>query len=84
MEAGYHYQNEGLSLAKAASQAGVSWARMREILVEKGMTPQLGPESIEEAAGEVSALRGFLAARPCVEENQGKSDAESRLGMSSQ
>lgn len=60
MEAVYRYQNKGLSLARAASQAGVSWARMREILVEKGMTPQLGPESIEEAYEEIGALRGFL------------------------
>lgn len=57
----YRYQHEGLSLAKAANQAGVSWAQMREILVEKGITPQLGPESIEEAAEEVGALRVFFA-----------------------
>ena len=29
MEAVYRYQNKGLSLAKAASQAGVSWTVLK-------------------------------------------------------
>jgi predicted HTH domain antitoxin len=57
----YRYQNEELSLAKAADLAGVSWAQMREILLEKGISPKLGPETVEEAAKEAQALRGFLA-----------------------
>ena len=33
------YQTEALSLAKAASLAGVSWAQMQAILVEQGVSP---------------------------------------------
>jgi predicted HTH domain antitoxin len=57
------YQAEGLSLAKAADLAGVSWAQMREILLEKGVQPRLGPETLEEAEGEAQALRDFSANR---------------------
>jgi predicted HTH domain antitoxin len=59
----YRYQTEEISLAKAAELAGVSWPQMREILIEKGITPKLGPETIEEATQEVAALRDFLAPR---------------------
>jgi predicted HTH domain antitoxin len=58
----HRFQAEGLSLAKAASQAGVSWAQMRDILVEKGIATSLGPESVDEAEDEVRALRTLLAA----------------------
>jgi len=56
----HRYQNENLSLAKAASLAGVSWAQMKEILIERGIQPRLGPESVEEAREEVEALRKAL------------------------
>ncbi len=59
----YRYQSEEISLAKAAALAEVSWAQMREILVEKGVSPRLGPETIEEAEEEAGALRDFLASR---------------------
>ena len=59
----HRYQTEDLSLAKAADLAGVSWAQLREILVEKGVTPRLGPETAEEAEREVAALRAYLASR---------------------
>jgi predicted HTH domain antitoxin len=59
----HRYQTEELSLAKAADLAGVSWAQMRDILREKGVALKLGPETIEEAEKEVSALRDFLASR---------------------
>lgn len=60
----YRYQTEeDLSLAKAAELAGVSWAQMREILLEKGVSPRLGPETVEEAQREAEALREFLANR---------------------
>ena len=58
----HRYQQEEISLARAASLAGVSWAQMREILVEKGIQPRLGAETSEEAAQEVVALRKSLAA----------------------
>lgn len=60
----YRYQLEELSLARAASLAGVSWAQMREILVEKGIQPRLGPETVEEARNEVGTLEAFFENRP--------------------
>ena len=59
----HRYQTEGLSLAKAADLAGVSWAQMRDILLEKGVQPRLGPETLQEAEEEVQALRDFFANR---------------------
>lgn len=59
----HRYQTEGLSLARAADLAGVSWAQMREILLEKGIQPRLGPETLQEAKEEVQALRDFPASR---------------------
>jgi len=56
----HRYQTEGISLAKAASLAGVSWAQMKDILVERGIQPCLGPETIEEAKEEVEALRDYF------------------------
>jgi predicted HTH domain antitoxin len=59
----YRYQHEELSLAKAAEVAGVSWAQMRDILLERGIEPALGPTSLEEAQAEVDQLRHYLADR---------------------
>ena len=59
----HRYETEGLSLAKAADLAGVSWAQMREILLEKGIQPRLGPETLEEAEDEARTLRDFFARR---------------------
>ncbi|RIK25135.1 MAG: hypothetical protein DCC55_40830 [Chloroflexi bacterium] len=53
----HRYLNEDISLAKAASLAGVSWAQMKEILLERGIQPLLGPETVEEARAEYAALR---------------------------
>jgi predicted HTH domain antitoxin len=58
----HRYRTEDMSLAKAAELAGVSWQRMREILLSRGVQPRLGPESEEEALEEVEALRRHLAA----------------------
>jgi len=56
----HRYQAEGISLAKAASLAGVSWAQMKDILIEYGVEPCLGPETVEEAQEEVAVLRDYL------------------------
>ncbi|MBC8492778.1 MAG: UPF0175 family protein [Chloroflexi bacterium] len=56
----HRYQTEEISLAKAASLAGVSWAQMKDILVERGIQPRLGPETIEEALKEIEALRDYF------------------------
>jgi predicted HTH domain antitoxin len=58
----HRYQTEEISLAKAASLAGVSWAQMKDIWVERGIQPRLGPETIEEAEEEVEALRHYFEA----------------------
>jgi predicted HTH domain antitoxin len=65
--AAYRYQTEGLSLAKAAELARVSWAQMKEILLEKRIAPRLGPETVEEAEAEAQALRDFFAQPPRCE-----------------
>lgn len=56
----YRYQQEPLSLAKAAELAGVSWWQMRDILLEQGIDPALGPETIADAQTEVDQLRNYL------------------------
>jgi predicted HTH domain antitoxin len=59
----HRYQTADISLAKAASLAGVSWAQMRDILLEKGIQIRLGPASPEEARREVRAVRDYLKHR---------------------
>ncbi|RPI58502.1 MAG: UPF0175 family protein [Chloroflexi bacterium] len=58
----HRYRTEDISLAKAAELAGVSWLRMREILLSRGVQLRLGPETKEEALEEVVALRRHLDA----------------------
>lgn len=58
----HRYQTEGISLAKAASLAGVSWPQMKDILLEQGIQPRLGPETLEEARQEAEALRSYFGA----------------------
>jgi predicted HTH domain antitoxin len=56
----FRYQHDNISLAKAASLAGVSWAQMKDILIERGIMPRLGVETIEEAQQEIQTLRQEL------------------------
>lgn len=60
----HRYRTEGGSLAKAASLAGVSWAQMKDILLERGIQPRLGPETLEEAEREVQTMREYFQNRP--------------------
>ena len=60
----HRYQTENLSLAKAASLAGVSWAQLKDILLERGIQPRLGPETLEEAEKEAQSLRDYLQTQP--------------------
>jgi predicted HTH domain antitoxin len=54
----YRYQtDDSVSLAKAASLAGISWSQMKDILLERGIQPRLGPETLDEAKREIQALR---------------------------
>jgi len=52
------YKAEKASLAKAADIAGVSFTEMKKILVEKGINPRLGAESVEDLRKDYLALKG--------------------------
>ncbi len=56
----YRYQHEDISLAQAATLAGVSWPQMSEIMVARGAPLRLGLESLDEARAEVETLRRAL------------------------
>ena len=56
----HRYIKEDISIAKAASLAGVSWAQMKDILMEKGVSLRLGIENLTEAQEDVQALRQTL------------------------
>lgn len=58
----YHYEKENISLAKAANLAGVSWAQMKDILLEKGISLRLGVETLTEAKHDIQTLRQELGA----------------------
>jgi predicted HTH domain antitoxin len=60
----HRYQSEELSLAKAASLAAVSWAQMKDILLERGVQPRLGPETREQAEKESQSLRDYFQTQP--------------------
>lgn len=70
------YRTQAISLGKAASMAGGSWARMKDILVEHGVQPRLGPETLEEAQEEVEVLREFMAKREAVKTRLNKFNKE--------
>ncbi|MBN1659139.1 MAG: UPF0175 family protein [Anaerolineae bacterium] len=55
---------EDLSLAKAASIAGVSFDQMKEILVERGIPLRLGPGSVEEAQADIAEIKSWFDERP--------------------
>ncbi len=57
----YQYQNHPISLAKAAALAGVCFDRMKEILVQRGIQPRLGPETVAEARKELEVVEQALA-----------------------
>jgi len=57
----YRYRNEDMSLAKAVALAGVSWERMREILLSRGVRLRLGPESEAEALEEIRIMEQIVA-----------------------
>ena len=53
----HRYRTEDLSVAKAVAVAGVSFDRMKEILVAHGVALRLGLETLQEARAEVAALK---------------------------
>lgn len=58
----YQYKTQEISLAKAASLAGVSWAQMKDVLLEQGVDPRLGPDTVEKTQEEVETLRDYFEA----------------------
>jgi predicted HTH domain antitoxin len=60
----HRYRREEISLAKAAALAGVSWERMRELLLSRGLQPRLGPETKEEAYEEIQAMERIIREDP--------------------
>jgi predicted HTH domain antitoxin len=60
----HRYQTKEISLAKAASLAGVRWAQMKDILVERGIQPRLGLETMDEAEEGVRTLRDYFEGQP--------------------
>lgn len=57
----HRYQEDEISLAKAAAIARVSWMQMRDMLLERGIQPKLGPETLEDALAEVKTLDAYLS-----------------------
>ena len=56
----YRYQTEDISLAKAAHLAGVSFDRMRDLLVQRGVQLRLGPADEAEIQEEIDTLDRLL------------------------
>jgi predicted HTH domain antitoxin len=54
---------EDLSLARAASIAGVSFDQMQVLLHERGIQLRFGPTSVEEAQAEVTELKSWFDER---------------------
>ena len=51
------YKEGRASLAKAASIAGVSIVRMKQILMEKGISPRLGAEDVKALKEDCETLK---------------------------
>jgi len=51
---------EDLSLAKAASIAGVSFDQMKEILQERDIPLRFGPSSVAEAQAEIAEFKSWF------------------------
>lgn len=60
----YQYQTEDISLAKTAAIANISFDQMKQILIERGIQPRLGPETVTEAGEELTALEQALRKQP--------------------
>ena len=56
----FQYRSRQLSLARAAALAGVSFDRMKETLVQRGIQPRLGPVNLDEAREETAVIEKSL------------------------
>ena len=52
------YRQEKISIAKAASIAGLSPISMKKLLIERGINPRLGVEGVRELNEDYEALKG--------------------------
>jgi predicted HTH domain antitoxin len=59
----HSYRHQDISLAKAAHLARVSFDRMKEILLKRGIHLRLGPKDVRGAGNEVKTMERFLAGR---------------------
>ena len=59
------YQHEEISVGKAAEIAGVSFERMKRLLLDHGIQPRLGPQTVAQAQKEAKTLRRYLNERHC-------------------
>ena len=53
----YLYQNQDISLSKAAALANIPFYKMKEILIKRGIQPKLGPETIEEIYSDLNSIK---------------------------
>ena len=56
----HQYCTRDISLGKAAALAGVSFDRMKELLLRHGIQPHLGAETIADAREEVKIIEQAL------------------------
>ena len=54
------YQDEDISLARAAELAGVSSMRMRDIMIDHGVKIRWGPATPEELQEEIDTVRRWF------------------------
>lgn len=57
----HQYQTENISLARAAHLAGLSFDRMKALLVQRGIQLRLGPADEQDARDEIASLDKILA-----------------------
>lgn len=56
----YQYRTQEISVSKAAALAGISFDRMKDILLQRGIHPRLGPETVDEAKQELEVIEQTL------------------------
>ncbi|MBI5653656.1 MAG: UPF0175 family protein [Chloroflexi bacterium] len=59
----HRYQTEDLSLAQAAHIAGVSFDRMKALLLARNIQLRLGPADADEARKEIAEMERIIARR---------------------
>jgi len=51
------YTDDKIALGKAAELAGMAFDEMKDVLIQRGIKPKLGIETISEALDEIDALK---------------------------